>query len=195
MNPTLDIFFHSCYVAFVFAVLFYGALVYRQILDGFEVKKLRMGEDRDAYVDGRSAWVVIVGVVILIPLSMLCYSTVSPSIYAFALPLVFFVQISQLAMRIFFQRTLVKTRGIVVRSVLFDRVKAAPFADVIAVRMIRHAFWVEVRIALPANEIGFRIFPFSAASLERLFATACTAPVLWIDKGADETRRTTQHHV
>lgn len=191
MNNTLEIFFHSAYVAFVFSVLYFGALIYRQIIDRMEVRKLQMGEDRDAYIDAVPAGLVCLGIVVLVPLGILCYGVFTPSIYTYALPLVVGIQCVQLGLRTLFQRTLIKTRGLVVRSVLFDRVKAIPFADIIAVRLTSRTGWVDVRVSLPTAEIGFRIFSFSAKALEQQLQRACGAPVLWTLRSGKESH---SHH-
>ncbi len=170
---------HAAYVAFVFGVLFFGALAFRQILDDLAVKGLAMGEDRDSFLD--AAWVVVmaagwIGVGIL---GLICYGLLPPSIYAYAVPMVIGVQVLQLTLRLVFQRTQVKTRGLVVRSVLFDRVRAVDYTEIVVVRFVPGRFWTEVWIGLPAEEVGFRIFSFSGEAVERLLRSATTAPVLW----------------
>jgi hypothetical protein len=189
MNENLDIFLHGSYVALTFAVLLFGALAFRQVLDNADVKALHMGEDRDAFVDAVGATFLGVGTVLLVPVTIYCYGIAPPSIYAYAVPLVGGAQLLQLALRLLFQRTLVRTRGLVVRSMLFEKLRAVPFQDIVVVRLVAAGLWTDVRISLPAEEVGFRIFSASAPTLERLLTSSCNAPVLWILKGADESRR------
>ncbi len=178
-------FFHAGYVAFVFGVLFFGALAFRQIVDNLEVKRLQLGEDRDCFLDAPiavvlgSAWL---GVLLLGPVM---YLNLPPSVYGYALPLIIGVQLLQLSLRTFYQRTQVKTRGLVVRSIMFDKVRGLPFAEIVMIRFIQDRFWVEVRIGLQNEEAGFRIFSFSAATLERMLQASCTVPILWASKESE----------
>ena len=178
-------FFHAGYVAFVFAVLFFGALAFRQIVDNLEVKRLQLGEDRDSFLQAPTilllggAWSVVLVV------GPFLYVNISPTVYSYALPLILSVQLLQLTMRAFFQRTQVKTRGLVVRSLMFDKVRGLPFSDIVMIRFVQDRFWVDVRIGLKNEEAGFRIFSFSAASLERMLEASCSAPILWASKESE----------
>lgn len=178
-------FFHAGYVAFVFAVLFFGALAFRQIVDNLEVKRLQLGEDRDSFLQAPTilllggAWSVVLVV------GPFLYLKISPTVYSYALPLILGVQLLQLTMRAFFQRTQVKTRGLVVRSLMFDKVRGLPFSDIVMIRFVQDRFWVDVRIGLKNEEAGFRIFSFSAASLERMLEASCSAPILWASKESE----------
>lgn len=178
-------FFHAGYVAFVFSVLFFGALAFRQIVDNLEVKRLQLGEDRDSFLDAPAASVLGLGWLILLFLGPVIYLNVAPSIYSYALPLIVAVQLLQLSLRTFFQRMQVKTRGLVIRSLLFGEVKGFPFSDIVMIRFVQDRFWVDVRIGLKNEEAGFRIFSFSAASLERMLEASCTAPILWATKESE----------
>ena len=68
----IETFIHAAYVAFVFAVVYIGALAFRQVVDDMEVKALKMGEDRDSFVDAAGAiallamWAAILIMVIVI---------------------------------------------------------------------------------------------------------------------------------
>jgi len=189
-TPAFDwtTFLHAGYVAFVFGVLFFGALAFRQVLDNLDVRRLQMGEDRDSFVDAAGGVVSAVALSFLLLLVIVCFGILQPSIYTYAIPLVLGVQWLQITLRILYQRTLVRTRGLVVRSVLFDRVRAVPFDEIVMVRFIRGRLWTEVRIGLPKEEIGFRIFSFSASQLQRLIEGASTAPVLWSSAAVVEHR-------
>lgn len=180
---------HALYVGFVFAVLLGGALVFRLFIDRREIRLLEMGEDRTSYVDGAVACLLACCSLVLIPVFILCFSTNNPTVYIYALPIVLTMQLIQLLFRFYFQRTLVKTKGILVQSMLRRSVGVAPFDDIVVVRFLPAGVWVNVRLSLPNNEVVFRIFSFSAPSLERLLGTACTAPVLWLKKKADEKDR------
>lgn len=181
-------FLHAGYVAFVFGVLFFGALAFRQVLDNLEVRRLSMGEDRDSFLDAAGGIVSAAVLVLLVPLLIICYGMLTPTVFIYAIPLVLGVQWLQITLRLIFQRTLVRTRGLVVRSVLFDKVKAVPFSEIVMVRFVKGTLWTDVRVGLPNEEIGFRIFSFSADQLERLIQSATTAPVLWTSASVVEHR-------
>lgn len=181
-------FFHAAYVAFVFAVLLFGALAFRQVVDDLEVRALQLGEDRESFLDAPVtlalglAW-LLVGLITLV-----AFARLEPSIYGYALPLILGVQVMQLTLRTVFQKTQIKTRGLVVRSILFHGVRPVPYEEIVMVRFVRHRFWVEVRVGLKNEEVGFRIFSFSAPSLEHLFEASCSAPILWTSDSVNDHR-------
>ena len=172
-------FLHAGYVAFVFGVLFFGALAFRQVLDNLDVRRLAMGEDRDSFIDAAGGIVSGMVLTALVLLCIVCYGILVPSVFVYAIPLVLGVQWMQITLRLVFQRTLVRTRGLVVRSVLFDRVRAIPFEEIVMVRFVKGKLWTEVHVGLQKEEIGFRIFSFSADQLQRLIEGGTTAPILW----------------
>ena len=189
-TPSFDwtTFLHAGYVAFVFGVLFFGALAFRQVLDNLEVRRLSMGEDRDSFLDAAGAIVSGAVLVLLVLLLIICYGMLRPTVFVYAIPLVLGVQWLQITLRLILQRTLVRTRGLVIRSVLFDRVAAVPFTEIVMVRFVKGRLWTDVRIGLPNEEIGFRIFSFSADQLQRLIQSGTTAPVLWTSATVVEHR-------
>lgn len=174
-----ELFLHGMYVAFVFAVLMFGALAFRQVLDDLEVRKIRLGEDRDAFVDAPGTLIMAALWILDLGLAIILYGIVEPSIYTYAMPMILAAQSMQISLRLYFQRTLVRTGGLVIRSVLFEQLRIVPFDDVVMIRFVRHAWWVTIRIGLPSREEGFRIFTASAPALERLLMASCSAPILW----------------
>lgn len=189
MNENSTIFFHALYVGFAFSVLFFGALAFRQIMDAAEVRELQMGEDRDSFIDGAAAAVLVLSFLLVSIIGFLCYMMAPPSIYMYALPLVLAVQVFQLGLRMVFQRTLVKTKGLVVQAVLLHKHQIVLFHEILAIRLKSSGLWVTVRIALPNNEVVFRIFSVSAPSFQHLMSTACRAPVLWLKNDVDERQK------
>ena len=170
--------FHAAYVAFAFGVLFFGALAYRQILDNLELRRMRMGEDRDAFLSAPSVVVLIVLTILTIVLVGLSFNTPTPSIYQYALPLIIAVQTLQMALRIWFQRIAVKTRGIVVRSALFSSVKAVPYEEGIDIEMQREFVWTTVSIVRsPGDRVVFRIFTPSVPALRRVLEAWCDCQI------------------
>lgn len=177
------------YVAFVFACIFFGALAYRQILDNLDVKRLKMGEDRDSFVDAAAGIIVAFCWAFVFVVAVFAFFILEPSILTYALPMILAAQTMQFSLRILFQRTQVKTKGLVIRSVMLDQNVAAPFPEIIAVRFVKHRWWITIKVSLPFDEYIFRIFSFSAEDLERMIAASCSAPILWSLPSSDE------HHI
>ena len=99
---------HAGYVAFVFGVLFFGALAFRQVLDNLEVRRLSMGEDRDSFLDAAGGIASGAVLVLLVLLLIICYGILTPTVFVYAIPLVLGVQWLQITLRLVFQRTLVR---------------------------------------------------------------------------------------
>ncbi|MBI2793076.1 MAG: hypothetical protein HYX66_00315 [Ignavibacteria bacterium] len=180
---------YSSYVAFVFACIFFGALAYRQILDNLDVKRLKMGEDRDSFIDAGAGITVAVLWVFVIVVAVFAFYILKPSIVTYALPMILAAQTMQFSLRMLFQRTQVKTKGLVIRSVMLDQNAAAPFQEIIAVRFVKHRWWITVKVSLPFEEYSFRIFSFSADDLELMIAASCSAPILWSLPSSDEHQK------
>ncbi|MEN9795898.1 MAG: hypothetical protein RLZZ150_875, partial [Bacteroidota bacterium] len=109
------LFFHGAYVAFAFAVLLFGALAYRQVLDNLDMRRLKFGEERASYVSAPGI-LLAVGVALCTVLLMgVMYSKPHESIFLYALPLILLVQTTQMFLRVVFQRTRLTTQGILVR--------------------------------------------------------------------------------
>lgn len=185
-----EIFFHACYVAFVFAFLFFGALAFRQVLDDIAVRRLRMGEDRDAFVNGPAVIIPVVLVLLATTAAVVCYDDPEPTVYLYALPLILGVQGIQMGFRLWFQRMQIKTRGIVVRSMLLERVRPISFDDIGGVTFVPVGPWVEVSFAvISGDDVVFRIFRPSASTLERLLVTSCHVPIRWADRPSNNRNR------
>ncbi len=190
MEENTEIFIHATYVAFSFAILLYGALAYRQIVDNIQTRQLRMGEDRAAFVHAPFLVLSICGALLVVPLAIVCYTKLAPSVYTYALPLVGAVQVSQLLLRTLMQQTLIRTRGIIVRSILTGSVQSLRYENMVVVRFIPHGMFVTICVGLQTREVRFRIFWFSAKKLEGILATSTHAPLVWLAHDADETKRT-----
>jgi hypothetical protein len=189
MMPDSVSLLYGGYVAFVFACIFFGALAYRQILDNLDVKRLKMGEDRDSFVDA-AAGITVAGLWVFVgSVAVIAFYILKPSIVTYALPMILAAQTMQFSLRILFQRTQVKTKGLVIRAVMLDQNVAAPFQEIIAVRLVEHRWWITVKVSLPLDEYSFRIFSFSADDLVRMIAASCSAPILWSLPSSDEHQK------
>lgn len=184
MSDEAQTLFHAIYVAFAFACLFFGALAFRQVLDNLEVKRLKLGEDRDAFIHAPGVVFVFCFFMLAVLVGIVCYTIAPPSIYIYAFPLILGVQSVQMAMRLVFQRTQIKTKGIVVRSVLFDNVETIQYEDIVIVELHHALIWTTVTVRLSRPEpVMFRIFRFSAPALHRLINGASGCPVIQTGRG------------
>lgn len=178
MTPQIQTLFHASYVAFVFGVLLFGALAFRQVLDNLALRRRRVGEDRATFLSAPAMTVIAVLFAVNVGIGYLTFRTSDPSVYAYALPLILFVQNLQLLLRAIFQRHLAKTQAVVVRSMLFERLRIAPYGEIIGIVFEYGRWWVTVTLdVLPDERISFRIFRRSAPALARILQCSCFCPV------------------
>lgn len=185
---------HGSYVAFVFAVVLFGALAFRQISDNLLVKRLRMGEDRMAFVSAPGVLVALVGLLLTLGVGIYVYADPIPRIYYYALPLILGVQFTQVLMRVYMQRTLIKTRGFVFRSIAFERIRPVRFASVRMADLTHYVLWTKVTLTFVENEIDhvtFRIFPFSEKALRRILEGWCACEIRHLDASSSTSQRRT----
>lgn len=186
MSDHVRIFFHACYVAFAFSCLLFGALAFRQTLENLTVRRLKAGEDRRAFLSAPSVLVILGLLIVNAIVALICYQVEEPTVYAYALPLVILVQNVQLTLRTFFQRTVAKTKALVVRSTLLERVRVASYGEIIGITFAYDLLWVTVTIdVLPDERISFRIFRGSAPALARILLTSCVCPIRQVGRGVD----------
>ncbi len=175
---SVETFYHAAYVAFAFGCLMFGALAFRQILDNLEVRRMQLGEDLVALLSPIATIVLIGMTSFVVAVSFVCYSIQHPTVYAYAFPMVLGVQTLQFALRAAFQRVNLKTRGIVLRSVLFGRVIGAPYETITLIVVEHEVGWTRVTIHDGAGMVAvFRIFRHSTARMLRVLERACQCPI------------------
>jgi hypothetical protein len=171
-------FYHAGYVAFAFGCLLFGALAFRQVLDNMEVRRLRLGEDLASFVSPIACIGLLSLAAFVILIAYPCYSSVRPTVYAYAFPLVLSVQALQLALRMYYQRVNLKTHGLVVRSVLFGKIVGAPYNTLTRVEVQAEALWIRVSLHDGTGVVVvFRIFRHSSARLLSVVKRSCNCPV------------------
>lgn len=176
MSIDWTIWFHGSYVAFVFACLFFGALAYRQILDDLEVRRFKLGEDRKSYVSAPGVILMSGVLVVSLALGSLLYAVAEPSVWAYALPLIIVAQVLQMTLRLFFQRTQVKTLGIVIRPALRHGPIALRYDDIVSGTLHHERSWTTIRlVSATSGPVTFRIFRFSVSSLEQILRSSTAA--------------------
>jgi hypothetical protein len=178
------LFFHGGYVAFAFAVLLFGALAYRQVLDNLDLRRLKFGEERASYVSAPGILVSIGACIITVLLMGFLYSFPHESIFLYALPLILLVQNTQMFLRLVFQRTLLTTMGIVVRPALRIGLNALHYDRMITVSFRSERLWTAVTVLDSSNgPVTFRIFSFSVSPLQQILRTNSRAEIFTVGTG------------
>lgn len=180
-------------MAFTFNCLFFGALAFRQISDNMNIREYHFGEDRWLLADPRAALFVGGAGVLAFVLAALFVQIEKPAVFHYAFPLIIASQALQMALRIFFQRTRIKTNAILVRAVLSDRFHLAPYKNVIAIVVHDERLWVSISLLLPTEEVTFRIFRNNRNSLIKILQSSCTVPVMFAEQ--KRSNNSTEHTV
>lgn len=175
---------HGFYVAFVFALVLFGALAFRQVSDNLEVRRLRMGEDRLSFVSAPGILIATAGLLLSAIVGAFLVARPVPRIYFYALPLILAVQFLQVLLRVYMQSTLVKTRGFVFRAIAFERIRGVPFENVVRADLHHFALLTTVTLTVVGDRLShvtFRIFPFSEAALLRVLEGWCGCEIRCVD--------------
>ncbi|MBL7974685.1 MAG: hypothetical protein JNJ85_07215 [Candidatus Kapabacteria bacterium] len=168
------------YVAFVYAVLAFGALAYRQIIDNQYIKTISLGEERYLLFDPR-VFVVIsvlflffsIFVAIIISTKDVYYADVHntvPGLIYFVIPAVCIVSAVQLYLRAYWQRTSVRTGGIIIRRMLTEDVADIPFEDITKIHVQRESLWCVVLFYTDSVDV-FAMCRVSGKGLDKLLNT------------------------
>ncbi|GMV54111.1 MAG: hypothetical protein OKBPIBMD_00811 [Chlorobi bacterium] len=182
MEFNQQFFWHAFYVALMFALLLWGALAYRQIIDNLSVRKIRLGEDLLILADGWGVVFLAGALVVWLAITVQCFVFMKPAIYTYAIPMVLLVQLVQIALRVYFQRTRIRTHGILIRPVFLERYKAVDYNDILAVRIAPHGPVTHLHLILPNGELQFRILSVYTARLERIIRASVKVPVYRRDR-------------
>jgi hypothetical protein len=159
---------YGAYVAFAFSCILFGGLAYRQVIDMLDLRSSKTGEDLEFFVSASGVVYALIGMLGLICVAWMAFSSGSPSIWLYALPLVGLAQLVQLCLRLYYQRMRVRTRAIVIRYVLRSGMRVIDYDSIQDVVFTRRALWTDIRITTMHGEpASFRIFRFSEQSLQR----------------------------
>lgn len=141
-NFDATIFIHASYVAFVYALVAWGATYYRQLLDDIDVKEaVKMGEDVYLAYDPLGVLIVLVLCIFFLTFAALALYVFPLEIRYYVIPLAFVVNIVQLSYRYHRQRLLVKTLGIVGKSVFDSKFRVAPYRAIKRMAVQREPLW------------------------------------------------------
>ncbi len=180
MNPYdgWTVFQHGAYVAFAFSVLLFGALAFRQVLDDLELRRRRCGEDLLLLISAPGMLLSLLGVTATVLAGLYCYQTEPPTVFRYALPLVGGVQMTQIILRLYFQRTRLRTQSIVIRPIVRQGPIVIPYSDITGVEIRDARIWITVLVSHSQGEaVAFRIFPFRKAALESRLRQSTSVPI------------------
>ncbi|MBU3699388.1 MAG: hypothetical protein FGM33_05175 [Candidatus Kapabacteria bacterium] len=170
---------HGAYVAFAFGVLLFGALAFRQILDNLELRRKLSGEDLLLLYSAPGVILSLCGVLATVGVAMVCYRIEPPTVFRYALPLIGGVLMTQIMLRLHFQRTRVRTLALVVRPIVRPGPIVIQYSDMTGVELIGSTLWTTVRVLHAHGEpVAFRIFTFQRARLEQRLRQSSTATIL-----------------
>lgn len=141
-NFDVTIFIHAGYVAFTYALVAWGATYYRQFLDDLDVKEaVKMGEDVYFAYDPLGILIILVLCVFFLTFAALALYVFPLEIRYYVIPLAFAVNIVQLLYRYHRQRLVVKTLGIVGKSVFDSKFRVAPYRAIKRLAIERDTLW------------------------------------------------------
>lgn len=169
---------HGAYVAFAFSVLLFGALAFRQILDNLELRRRLSGEDLMLLYSAPGVLLSLAGIGATVIVGLICYNIEPPTVFRYALPLVGGVQMAQIALRLHFQRTRLRTLALVIRPIVRSGPIVIPYAEMTSIELISTMLWTTVRVTQGQGEaVAFRIFPFQRARLEQRLRLVSSATI------------------
>lgn len=169
---------HGAYVAFAFGVLLFGALAFRQVLDNLELRRRLSGEDLMLLYSAPGVLLSLAGIGATGIVGLICYNIEPPTVFRYALPLVGGVQMTQIMLRLHFQRTRLRTLALVVRPIVRPGPIVIPYAEMTGVDLISNMLWTTVRVTHGQGEaVAFRIFPFQRVRLEQRLRLVSSATI------------------
>lgn len=141
-NFDLTVFVHAGYVAFVYALVAWGGTYYRQFLDDLDMKEApKLGEDIYFAYDPLGVVLLLVLCGFFCTFAVLALFVFPLEVRYYVIPLAFAVNIVQLVYRYHRQRFIVKTHGLVSRSIFGSRLRLVPYRSIKKVEYLREPFW------------------------------------------------------
>ncbi len=146
----------ALYVTFCTASIGFGALYYRKVVDQLSVKEVHLGEEIALYFDPKAfvgigvfAFFFCIFVLILSLKTDLTHEEMNmsaPGLVLLVVPMVLVVNALQLYLRAKWQRTSVRTGGILIRRMLSERMDQVAFTlPDLHVRVDREFLWFVLR--------------------------------------------------
>jgi hypothetical protein len=132
---------HACFLAFIYSLLAFGATAYRQFLDTFAAKDVKIGEDLDTAYD--PILIAVLGViVILIGLfTWIALAWNEARIELYVVPLSLMINFVQFYYRMHQQRLQIKTLGIVGRNVFEEGWRVVRYDQIHLIEVENDPVW------------------------------------------------------
>ncbi len=153
---------YACFLAFIYALLALGASAYRQVLDDFAAKDVKLGEDLDISYDPLMM-VMLGGIAVLTVLfTWIALAWSEPRIELYVVPLCLLINFMQFYYRMYQQRLQIKTLGVVGRTIFEEGWRLVRYDHIHLVEVEHDPVWdtVVIYYTLEANATGKDVVEF-----------------------------------
>lgn len=135
---------YAFFLAFIYALLALGATAYRQILDDFAAKDVKLGEDLDVSYDP-FMMVILGGIVMLMALfTWIALAWNEARIELYVVPLCLLINFMQFYYRMYQQRLQIKTLGLVGRTIFEENWRLVRYDQIHLVEVEEDPIWDSV---------------------------------------------------
>ena|GEM_PF-6568855 len=132
---------YACFLAFIYALLALGASAYRQILDDFAAKDVKLGEDLDTSYDP-FMMVILCGILALTALfTWIALAWSEARIELYVVPLCLLINFMQFYYRMHQQRLQIKTLGLVGRTIFEEGWRIVRYDNIHLVEVEQDPIW------------------------------------------------------
>jgi hypothetical protein len=155
-NFSSIVLFHASFVALTYAMLAYGASVYRRIVDNLAERTVQLGEDIHFGYDPFVLYAL--GVLSLLDIAFVyfvVYILPEAEVQYYVIPLALTINITQIAHRMHYQRLQIKTKGLVGKNIFAEDFQLIPYEELYLVEVERDSLWNAVTFYIahaPTNE-------------------------------------------
>lgn len=132
---------YACFLAFIYALLALGATAYRQILDDFAAKEVKLGEDLDTSYDPFMI-LILSGILFLTALFIwIALAWNEARIELYVVPLCLLINFLQFYYRMYQQRLQIKTLGLVGRTIFEEGWSLVRYEQIHLVEVEEDPIW------------------------------------------------------
>jgi hypothetical protein len=136
------VLWHAIFVALTYAMLAYGASVYRRIVDNIAERSVRLGEDVHFGYDPLVVYCLgVLGVVDIAFVYLVVFIFPEAEVQYYVIPLAMTINITQIAHRMHYQRLQIKTLGLVGKNIFAEDFQLIPFSELYLVEVERDSLW------------------------------------------------------
>lgn len=181
MPETYKFIISAVYVSFTYACIAIGALVYRQIIDNANQRNVALGEEVYLLFDPR----VFAGIGMLFFFFCIFAAAIftkedilheevnrsAPGLLFFVVPMILVVNIIQFFVRGYWQRTSIRTNGILIRRVFSERLFCIEYQQLERVEVQNEVLWFRLLFYRHDGEQPLGICWVSKRALPRIMGT------------------------